>query len=169
LICPGFVDIHNHLPQFTLSGLYRGNLFEWLSDIVFPAEGRFSSPEVAERFAERFFKELLSKGTTTTSSYVTSHKEATDIAFQCAEKSGIRAFLGNVLMNQNAPDYLIKDTPICYGIPKNLLKSGKGMIMEDCVMCSLPAFAPSCPLIFCRELEKLQRNVACISNHILQK
>ena len=144
LVCPGFVDIHNHLPQFTLSGLYRGNLFEWLSDIIFPAEERFSSPEVAELFAERFFQELLSKGTTTTSSYVTIHKEATDIAFQCAEKSGIRAFLGNVLMDQNAPEYLIKDTTVLLQDSKELIEKWDGYDNGRLHYVLTPRFALTC-------------------------
>jgi len=157
LICPGFVDIHNHLPQFTLSGLYRGNLFEWLSDIVFPAEGRFSSPEVAERFAGRFFQELLSKGTTTTSSYVTSHKQATDIAFQCAEKSGIRAFLGNVLMNQNAPDYLIKDTPILLRDSEELIEKWEGHDNGRLRYVLTPRFAPSCSFDLLQGIGKIAK------------
>ncbi len=144
LICPGFIDIHNHLPQFTLSGLYRGNLLEWLSDIVFPAEGRFSSPEVAESFAERFFQELLSRGTTTTSSYVTSHKDATDIAFQHADKSGIRAFLGNVLMDQNAPEYLIKDAPVLLRDSEELIEKWDGYDDGRLRYVFTPRFAPSC-------------------------
>jgi len=143
LICPGFIDIHNHLPQFTLSGLYRGNLLEWLRDIVFPAEGRLSSPEVAEQFAERFFQELLSRGTTTTSSYVTSHKEATEIAFQCAERSGIRAFLGNVLMDQNAPDYLIKDTSVLLRDSEEFIEKWDGRDGRLHYVLT-PRFAPTC-------------------------
>ncbi|MDP8226783.1 MAG: guanine deaminase [Candidatus Celaenobacter polaris] len=144
LICPGFIDIHNHLPQFTLSGLYRGNLLEWLNDIVFPAEERFSSSKIAERYAEEFFQELLSKGTTTTSSYVTIHKKATDIAFQCAEKSGIRAFLGNVLMDQNAPDYLIKDTTVLLQDSKELIEKWDGHDYGRLHYVLTPRYAPSC-------------------------
>ncbi len=144
LICPGFVDIHNHLPQFTLSGLYRGNLLEWLTDIIFPVEERFSSPEVAEIFAERFFQELLSKGTTTTSSYVTIHKEATEVAFKCAKKSGIRAFLGNVLMDQNAPEHLIKDMQVLMRDSSDLIEKWEGHDNGRLHYVLTPRYAPSC-------------------------
>ena len=155
LICPGFIDIHNHLPQFTLSGLYRGNLLEWLADIIFPAEERFSSPEVAELFAERFFQELLSKGTTTTSSYVTIHKEATDIAFQCAEKSGIRAFLGNVLMDQNAPEHLIKDMQILIRDSIDLIEKWDGYDNGRMHYVLTPRYALSCSFDLLKGIGKI--------------
>jgi guanine deaminase len=156
LICPGFIDIHNHLPQFTLSGLYRGNLLEWLKDIVFPAEERLSSPEVAEQFAERFFQELLSRGTTTTSSYVTSHKDATEIAFQCAERSGIRAFLGNVLMDQNAPDYLIKDAPVLLRDSEELIEKWDGRDGRLHYVLT-PRFAPTCSFDLLKGIGKIAK------------
>ena len=169
LICPGFVDIHNHLPQFTLSGLYRGNLLEWLSDIVFPAEGQLSSPEVAERFAERFFQELLSKGTTTTSSYVTSHREATDIAFRYAERSGIRAFLGNVLMDQNAPDYLIKDTQVLLRDSEELIEKWDGYDNGRLNYVFTPRFAPSCSFDLLQGIGKIaQRRSVNIQSHLAE-
>jgi guanine deaminase len=168
LICPGFIDIHNHLPQFTLSGLYRGNLLEWLSEIVFPAEGRLSSPKVAEQFAERFFQELLSKGTTTTSSYVTSHKEATDIAFQCAERSGLRAFLGNVLMDQNAPDYLIKDTSVLLRDSEELLEKWDGRDGRLHYVFT-PRFAPSCSFDLLMGIGKIaNKHGAHIQSHLAE-
>ena len=168
LLCPGFIDIHNHLPQFTLCGLYRGNLLEWLSDIVFPAEGRLSSPEVAERFAERFFWELLSKGTTTTSSYVTSHKDATDIAFQCAERSGIRAFLGNVLMDQNAPDYLIKDASVLLRDSEELIEKWNGRDGRLHYVLT-PRFAPSCSFDLLKGIGKIaKKRDAHIQSHLAE-
>jgi len=169
LICPGFIDIHNHLPQFTLSGLYRGNLLEWLSEIVFPAEGRLSSPEVAERFAEQFFLELLSKGTTTTSSYVTSHKEATDIAFRYAERSGIRAFLGNVLMDQNAPDYLINDTQVLLRDSEGLIEKWDGYDNGRLRYVLTPRFAPTCSFDLLQGIGKIaQKHGVHIQTHLAE-
>ena len=169
LICPGFIDIHNHLPQFTLSGLYRGNLLEWLSEIVFPAEGRLSSPEVAERFAEQFFLELLSKGTTTTSSYVTSHKEATDIAFRYAERSGIRAFLGNVLMDQNAPDYLINDIQVLLRDSEGLIEKWDGYDNGRLRYVLTPRFAPTCSFDLLQGIGKIaQKHGVHIQTHLAE-
>lgn len=146
LILPGFIDIHNHLPQFTLSGLFKGTLLEWLDNIVFPSEERFSSPEIAESFAEKFFQELLRMGTTTTSSYVTIHKEATDIAFQKAEASGIRAFLGNVLMDRDVPDYLRKDTEELLSDSKELIEKWDGIDDGRLRYVLTPRYVPSCTL-----------------------
>ncbi|MBN2017478.1 MAG: guanine deaminase [Candidatus Cloacimonetes bacterium] len=146
LIIPGFVDIHNHLPQFTLSGLYRGTLLEWLDNIIFPSEERFSSQEIAESYAEKFFQELLRMGTTTTSSYVTVHKKATDIAFQKAEKSGIRAFLGNVLMDRDVPEYLRKDTNYLLKDSKDLIEKWNGADAGRLHYVLTPRYVPSCTL-----------------------
>ena len=169
LICPGFVDIHNHLPQFTLSGLYRCNLLEWLADIIFPAEERFSSPEVAELFAERFFQELLSKGTTTTSSYVTIHKEATDIAFRCAEKSGIRAFLGNVLMDQNAPEYLIKDIQVLMRDSSDLIEKWDGHDNGRLHYVLTPRYVPSCSFDLLQGIAKTAKKFGVhIQSHLAE-
>ena len=103
LICPGFIDIHNHLAQFHLCGLYEGNLFNWLENLIYPCEDSFKSEELAKKSTKVFFKKLLKNGTTCTSTYVTIHKQATDIAFQSAKNCGIRAFIGNVLMDQQCP------------------------------------------------------------------
>jgi len=158
LICPGFVDIHNHLPQFTISGLYRGNLLEWLNNIVFPTEEKFTNAEIAEKHAQEFFQTVLRNGTTTTVSYVTIHKKATDKAFEQAEKSGIRAFLGNVLMDQKAPEYLIKETAQLLKDSEEIIKKWDGHDGGRLRYILTPRFAPACSYDLLEGIGKLAQN-----------
>ena len=57
LIIPGFVDTHNHLPQYAFAGLGDGQLLQWLQNYTFPREAEFSKKEVAQKASEIFFKE----------------------------------------------------------------------------------------------------------------
>ena len=38
LICPGFIDVHNHFPQTQVIASYGSQLLEWLSKYTFPNE-----------------------------------------------------------------------------------------------------------------------------------
>jgi len=110
LICPGFIDIHNHLPQYAFAGIGEKDLLPWLKKYTFPREATFSKDKIARQSAKIFFHDLLKNGTTTTSTFVTIHKKATDIAFQEAGKTGLRAIIGKVMMDQNSPRAL-KEKP----------------------------------------------------------
>ncbi|HEX38131.1 MAG TPA: guanine deaminase [Candidatus Cloacimonetes bacterium] len=169
LICPGFVDIHNHLPQFTISGLYRGNLLEWLNNIVFPTEERFANAEIAEKYAREFFQAVLRNGTTTTVSYVTIHKKATDKAFEQAEKVGIRAFLGNVLMDQKAPEYLTKNSAQLLEDSEEIVKKWDGMDKGRLHYVLTPRFALSCSFDLLEGIGKLaQKYDLYIQSHLAE-
>lgn len=106
LICPGFVDVHNHLSQYAFAGMGEKELLSWLKKYTFPREKMFKSDSVARDAAKIFFRDLIKNGTTTVSTYVTTHKSATEIAFEEAEKAGIRAFIGKVMMDRQAPESL---------------------------------------------------------------
>jgi len=110
LICPGFVDVHNHLPQYAFAGIGEKELLPWLEKYTFPREKMFKDKKVAKKSAELFFKDLLKNGTTTTMTYITIHKSATDIAFKEAKKAKIRAVIGKVMMDQNSPKFLQEKT-----------------------------------------------------------
>ncbi len=169
LICPGFVDIHNHLPQFTISGLYRGNLLEWLNNIVFPTEEKLANAEIAEKYAREFFRTVLSYGTTTSVSYVTVHKKATEKAFEQAEQSGIRAFLGNVMMDQKAPEYLIKDTAQLLQDSEEIIRKWDGADDGRLHYILTPRFAPACSFDLLEGIGKLaQTHNLHIQSHLAE-
>jgi guanine deaminase len=101
IVAPGFVDTHVHLPQYVFAGLGARELLQWLQTYTFPMEARFSDENFARVAAQVFFADLVKAGTTTAAVYATSHRRATDIAFAEAEKAGLRAMIGMVLMERN--------------------------------------------------------------------
>jgi len=107
LILPGFIDTHVHLPQFYSRGMISTSLLDWLEKFIFPAEMKFSDPEFARVAAKEFFSTAIRNGTTTAMVYSSPHREATEIAFEEAMRSGIRAIIGQVLMDRNGPEELL--------------------------------------------------------------
>ncbi len=107
LILPGFIDTHIHLPQLHERAMISDSLLEWLEKYIFPAEEKFADPEFAREVSREFFSGLLRNGTTTAVVFSSSHREATEIAFEEAMKSGIRAVIGQVLMDMNGPEGLL--------------------------------------------------------------
>lgn len=110
LIVPGFVDMHVHLPQMEVAGCQEDNLLSWLERHIFPAESRFADATHAQAVSEWFFQALLANGTTMAAVFLTSHPEATRIAFETAKKAGNRVIMGQNLMDCHAPDALIRST-----------------------------------------------------------
>lgn len=106
LILPGMVDAHTHLAQYAFAGTASSSLLEWLRNYTYPQEERFHQPRVAEEESEIFFRSLMENGTTTASVYVTSSRDATNRAFRAAQKSKLRIFAGQVLMDKNSPKRL---------------------------------------------------------------
>ena len=107
LILPGFIDTHIHLPQLHERAMISDSLLEWLERYIFPAEEKFTDPDFAREVSREFFGSLLRNGTTTAVVFSSSHREATEIAFEEAMKSGMRAVIGQVLMDMNGPEELL--------------------------------------------------------------
>jgi guanine deaminase len=99
VITPGFIDLHSHLPQYSAIGIGKGALLPWLSNYIIPLESKFSNEQFAHEQSVAFFNEALSFGTTTIVTYCSIHRHATSIAFETASDIGIRAFIGNSLID----------------------------------------------------------------------
>ncbi len=110
LIVPGMVDTHVHFSQCEVIAAYGAQLLEWLEQHTFPAESRFSDPRHSLDQATFFLEQLLRNGTTTALVFGTVHAESADAFFQVAEQQNLRMICGKVMMDRNAPDYII-DTP----------------------------------------------------------
>jgi len=110
LICPGFIDAHLHLPQFDIIGAHGLGLIDWLSRVTFPAEERWADSSVAAGMTRRATQKLLASGTTAFASYATVHHDATRAAMMCIESLGMKAAIGQVLMNRNATAALCRST-----------------------------------------------------------
>ena len=104
LLLPGFVDTHLHYPQMDIIGSYGEQLIGWLNKYTFPAEAANSDFRKAGNRAERFITELVANGTTTASIFSSSHRGATKLLFEEADRRGCRAIIGKVSMDRNAPE-----------------------------------------------------------------
>jgi len=110
LITAGFTDTHIHYPQIGMIASYGEQLLEWLERYAFPMEAKFKDRVFADKMAEEFIQELFRNGTTSALVFSTVHEQSADALFSHAEKQGLSLITGKVLMDRNAPEYLI-DTP----------------------------------------------------------
>jgi guanine deaminase len=105
-LCPGFVDTHNHAPQWAQRGVGRGiSLLDWLNKVTFAHEAKFEDPEYAKRTYASCVAGFLQQGITTASYYGSHHGEATRILADICFEKGQRALVGKCNMNRNAPDW----------------------------------------------------------------
>lgn len=121
LISPGFIDTHMHLPQFDLIGAHGMSLLDWLDQVTFPNEARWADPGYAGAMTERVIDQLLSVGTTSFVGYATVHHESARRALDCTARRGLRAIVGQVLIDQEAPDSMLRDASECIKETESLL------------------------------------------------
>ncbi len=110
LIMPGFIDTHIHFPQTEVIASYGEQLLEWLHKYIFPTERKFQEFAYAQKVAAIFLDELLKNGTTTALVFAAVYPESVEAFFTEARRRNLRAISGKVMMDRNAPDYLV-DTP----------------------------------------------------------
>ncbi|MDR1828393.1 MAG: guanine deaminase [Methylobacteriaceae bacterium] len=110
LILPGFIDCHVHYPQTGIIASYGTQLLEWLEKYAFPEEGRFRDPEYAARIAGVYLGECFRNGITSACVFCTVFPQSVDALFAAAEPYAMRLMAGKVLMDRNAPPWLL-DTP----------------------------------------------------------
>jgi len=95
-LIPGLINAHTHVGMSLLRGYSDDkNVGDWLQKDIWPAEGKFVSPEFVTASAELAFAEMLQSGTTTVN----------DMYFQpastaaAAVKAGMRAVVGFPIMD----------------------------------------------------------------------
>jgi guanine deaminase len=100
VLMPGMVDLHLHLPQLPNAGLGAGlDLLTWLDRYIFPLERDFDR-SAAEHLAPAAFRAMAAAGTTTALMYGAVFEPSLDAAFEAAERHGIRAVIGKVMMDR---------------------------------------------------------------------
>ncbi len=141
LIMPGFVDTHSHYPQMGMIAAYGEQLLDWLNNYTFPNERLFEDKAHADQVAALFIEELLRNGTTTALVFGTVHKQSVDAFFEAAQHYNLRMIAGKVLMDRNAPDYLLDSAESGYRDSKALIQRwhGKGRLHYAVT----PRFAPT--------------------------
>jgi guanine deaminase len=101
-IIPGFVDTHNHAPQWAQRGLGQSmHILDWLDKVTFPNEARFRDPVYARRIYSSCIDGFLRQGVTTASYYGSMHLEATKVLAELCMEKGQRAFVGKCNSKQS--------------------------------------------------------------------
>lgn len=94
-ILPGFVDTHLHFPQVNSIDAYGGGqLLEWLTYSIFPAEARLADPAFAEGAAREWCNRLIAVGTTTSLVFGSAFPVAQEALFSEYHSRGLRGVIG---------------------------------------------------------------------------
>lgn len=169
LIIPGLVDLHSHIPQLDQRGKHGATLLSWLEKYIFPAERAFADSKIVEDVAIRFFKKLILNGTTMSGLYSSVHAEATDRCFEIARASGVRCFIGKVMMDQYSPDGLLETTESSLKESEFLCGKWHGVENGRLQYAYTPRFVPTCSLELWKEVGKLSRvSGAYLQTHIAE-
>ena len=141
LVVPGLVDTHVHYPQVDMVAAYGKRLLEWLERYTFPVERHFNDPDHAADAARFFLDELLSNGTTTAMVFGTVHPQSVEAFFQEASLRRLRMICGKVMMDRNAPDYLLDTAATSYAQSQQLIDRWHGH--DRLGYAVTPRFAPT--------------------------
>jgi len=141
LILPGFIDLHIHYPQTETIASYGEQLLEWLEKYIFPVEKKFQDPDYAQTIADFFLDELLRNGTTTAVVLTTIFPQSVDALFTAVQKRQMRMIAGQMLMNRNAPDFLLNPPQTAYEQTQNLIE--KWHHRDRLLYAITPRFAPT--------------------------
>ncbi|MFZ5677533.1 MAG: guanine deaminase [Pseudomonadota bacterium] len=141
LISAGFLDSHVHFPQTPMIAAFGAQLLDWLNTYTFPTERKYADKAFADSVAKVFLQECLRNGITTSCVYCTVFPQSVDALFEEAQRLGMRIAAGKVMMNRNAPDYLLDTTQSSYDDSKALIRKWHG---RDRLMYAItPRFAPT--------------------------
>jgi guanine deaminase len=167
LATPGFVDSHLHFPQIDARGKGGGDLLRWLDRHIFPAEEACANPRTASLLAARTFHELARNGVTTAAVYGSPHAEATDAAFAEARRSGLRIFLGKVMMDRNAPEALLMPRERNIEESRRLCLRWDHQSRDRLRYAFSPRFAPACSFELLRDTARAARELgALVQTHL---
>ncbi|RMG25134.1 MAG: N-ethylammeline chlorohydrolase [Methanobacteriota archaeon] len=108
IVIPGFVNTHSHAVQTFFRGAADDReLLDWLQEVILPGEATLNAEE-AYSSSLIGYAEMLYSGITTTNDMATVHHA--DKTIKAAWDSGIRAHVGKMLMDRNAPSGLLQET-----------------------------------------------------------
>lgn len=144
VMIPGLVDAHLHYPQTRVCGSASGELLPWLANTVFPEEAKFTDEAYARAVAREFAAKMLRYGTTTCAAYSSSNARATEVLFEALAAAGTRAWVGLVLMDQEAPLELLVPAEKALLDCDELRRTWHGYDEGRLSFAITPRFAPSC-------------------------
>lgn len=144
LILPGLVDAHLHIPQIDIVGIESEKLIDWLRNHIFSEETANEDEAIARDRARRTFREMRRNGTTACAAFSSSHTRATEIAFEEAERAGIRAVIGKVLMDRESPAPLLQEADAALDETARLIEHWSGRADGRLEVSVTPRFGISC-------------------------
>ncbi|MBI2624869.1 MAG: guanine deaminase [Candidatus Nealsonbacteria bacterium] len=161
LITPSFVDAHLHAVQYKIIGTFEGvELLPWLQKFTWPEESKFAKSDYAEKVFQEFLHDLLRNGTTTAAVYSSIHENAVHALYDISQDKA-RLFIGNVLMDQNSPDYLLQKTDDAINVVERLAKKYKDRYVVT------PRFAITCSMKLMKSVAAIARKYNCfIQTHL---
>ncbi|KAF6206470.1 hypothetical protein GE061_017703 [Apolygus lucorum] len=164
-LCPGFVDLHTHAPQFPNQGLGMDMpLLDWLQTYTFPLEMKYEDEGFAEKVYKNVVKSTLKSGTTTACYFGTIHRKSTTRLAQAVSRMGQRGLVGKVNMNQNSNGKYVEKTEDSMKETLNFIQDVSELnnpLVEPVIT---PRFAISCSMDLLKELGKL----AASGNYYIQ-
>ncbi|PKK90846.1 MAG: guanine deaminase [Candidatus Wallbacteria bacterium HGW-Wallbacteria-1] len=167
IIMPGFIDTHIHIPQVNQRARFGHSLLDWLERNIYRAEAEFSDPEKAETLSSAFFKEMIRNGTTSCMAFSSVSGPATDIAFQKARETGVRAIIGKVMMDRSdagsAPETLSQSIEQSVALAQKWNMAENGRLRYAFT----PRFAPTCSRELMLAAGSAARELGCmIQSHL---
>lgn len=122
LIVPGFIDLHVHYPQTEMIASDSNQLLDWLERYTFFTESQFKDPDYSQYIAQFFINELLRNGTTTAVVLAAVFPESVDAFFEAANSQNLRMIAGKVMMDRQAPEYLLDTAKSSYEDSQKLIE-----------------------------------------------
>lgn len=121
IVLPGLINAHTHAPMVLFRGLADDlELMDWLENHIFPAEAEHVDEEFVRAGTRLACLEMLAGGTTT---FVDMYYFEDAIAEE-AERCGMRAVVGETLIDFPAPDHATWDEAVAY--TRGFLERWKG-------------------------------------------
>lgn len=166
LIIPAFSDVHLHAPQHPNEGLgYDEELLPWLNKYTFPTEAKYKDATFARFVYNDFVKNLWKNGITRSVVFATLHEEATEILFDCFEKSGLYAYIGKVNMDRNASADLSESSEESLAVTRRILARHRASARVHPII--TPRFVPSCSDVLMEALQALiQETHVPVQSHL---
>jgi 5-methylthioadenosine/S-adenosylhomocysteine deaminase len=104
-ILPGFINCHTHMGMTNLRGFGDDkDLLHWLEQDIWPAEGKFVSPEFVAAGAQLGLVELLKSGCTCVNDMYFVPRATKDVLF----KMGFRGIIGAPVFDVPTPEHGLK-------------------------------------------------------------
>ncbi|NIZ47271.1 guanine deaminase [Entomospira nematocerorum] len=126
LIMPSFIDSHVHYPQVEILGSNANNLLDWLNKSAYKAEEKYHDLAYARQQSKQFLLNLIDNGITAAGVFCSSHPNSVQALFEEADESNLHITAGQVWMDRNAPQSLIRSAKDAYKETEDLIKHWHG-------------------------------------------